>query len=71
MKRQKKAHALHLYSLYRHWFCHENEKKELSTSFFRRMQVQGEEKKMPQFKDVEFESDLDSDWLKRMLFNNS
>ena len=36
-------------------------KKELSTSFFRRMQVQGEEKKMPQFKDVEFESDLDSD----------
>ena len=37
------------------------EKKELSTSLFRRMQVQGEEKKMPQFKDVEFESDLDSE----------
>ena len=58
--------ALHLNSLRKHCFCHENgkkTKKELSTSLFRRMQVKGEEKKMPGFIGIEVESDSDFEWL--------
>ena len=41
----KKKRALCLYSLYHYRFCYENEKNELSTSLFRRMQVQNKENK--------------------------
>ena len=44
MKYQKK-HALHLPCLYNYWFCYENRKKELSTSLFRRVQIQNKETK--------------------------
>ena len=41
----KRRCVLHLYSLYKYWLCYENGKKELSTSLFRRMQVQNKENK--------------------------
>ena len=41
----KRKHALHLHYLYNYWFCCENGKKELSTSLFRRMQIQIKENK--------------------------
>ena len=37
--------TLHLDSLYNYWFCYQNEKNELSTSLFRRMQIQNKENK--------------------------
>ena len=36
---------VHYTSLHNYWFCYENEKKELSTSLFRRVQVQNKENK--------------------------
>ena len=38
-----KKHTLYLHSLHNYQFCYENSKKELSTSFFKRMQIQNDE----------------------------
>ena len=40
-----KEGVLRLHSLYNYWSCYENGKKELSTSLFRRMQIQNKEDK--------------------------
>ena len=41
----KRKCSLHLHSLYNYWFCYENGKKKLSTSLFRRVQIQIKENK--------------------------
>ena len=41
----KRKCTLRLHSLYKYWFCYENEKNELFTSLFRRIEVQDEKDK--------------------------
>ena len=46
----KRKRALNLHGMYNYWFCYENRKKKLSTSLFRRGQIQNGEDKDAQIR---------------------
>ena len=50
-----------MHCLHNYWFCFKNEQKKLSSSLFRRMQVQNKKKNTPGFINTELESDSESD----------
>ena len=60
-----------MHCLYNYWFCYENEQKELSTSLFRRVQVQNKKKNTPRFINTELESDSESDLEKDLESNTT
>ena len=50
-----------MYSLYNYWFCYENGKEKLSTSLFRRVQIQNKKTKITNLIKAELESELESE----------
>ena len=51
-----------MHCLHNYWFYYQNEQKNLSTSLFRRVQVQNKENiYTPRFINIELESDTESD----------
>ena len=50
-----------MHCLHNGWFCYENKQKKLSTSLFRRVQVQSKKIHTPRFINNELESDSELD----------
>ena len=61
MMKYQNRYELHLYSLYKYWFCYENRKKNYPQVYLEECKYKIKKKKMSRFIDVELELDSDSE----------